>query len=89
MKRNDSEEYYWKRRYEKLCTELQALHEQVNQFDIDVETKRVWELPTFIYVSYNYDVVDTEEVAKERWGDNYDIFRHWKSLDGEEPNHEL
>lgn len=85
LKREDASEVYWKKRYDRLCTELQALHEQHNEFRTEVEERRVWELSDFIYVSYNYECCDTEEQAKKNWGDNYDIFRHWKSNDGETP----
>lgn len=79
-------ELYWKLRYNKLCSDIQAIHEQVNEFHVEVETRRVWTLCDFIYVSFNYECTDSEEIAIKNFGEgNYDIYRHWKSFDKEKP----
>ncbi len=79
-------EIYWKRRHDELASKIRALHEETNEFKQRRQVTRVWEEADYIYVSFDMETCDSEDLAKREFGEGlYDIYRLWKSGDGKQP----
>lgn len=82
---SEEKEIIWKQRYEKLKADICDLVESVDGSQLEKMDHRVHCCMEYIYVSYDLDVVHFEKKAIELWGPGkYDIYRLWKSGDGEE-----
>lgn len=78
----------WKSRFQHLCSRLQEIHEEVNQFDQpwqDHPPEKICpSVSRDFYISNDMDyVVDNENKAKELWGD-----RFFHCVRVEDPNRE-
>ena len=64
-----SDSILWKKRYDSLASELQALHEKVNGFKtfFEVPNEPISTSDTF-FISNDLEVCDNEEAALDHWG---------------------
>lgn len=83
MKEYDVAEMIWKKRFDKLKSEVTTLAEkaemEVGPFECPPE--RAFMQSRRIFVNFDYHVVDSEEYAKDNWGEgNYDVYDLNKTL---------
>lgn len=67
------EEQIWKHRYDALAQKLQSLSDEVEtaktypQSDVPMSESQV------LYISYDWDVCDTVEMARKLYGDRFQV----------------
>src|SRR5574343_874635 len=66
----------WKRRYEDLKQFMADAEHEISKMQFEKTEERAWDPPDTIYVSFAFDVCDSEEHAIENFGEgNYDVYR--------------
>ena len=78
--RNDTQEIIWKRKYEQLKCMTAEMISGVDRMEFEREEEPIFKAVDMIYVSFNHDVVTSDEktAIREFGKDNYDVYRLWK-----------
>lgn len=74
--RPGTDEALWKQRYEKLAQFMADAKYEIEREGFDRCESRAWDPPQTVYVSFAFDVCDTEAYAIKNFGEgNYDVYR--------------
>lgn len=75
MKTKDADNCLWKHRFDLLKGFLDDATIDIENRGFDRVERRAWDPPDTIYVSFCFEVCDSEEHAIEHFGvENYDIY---------------